>query len=44
VAGERHQLGDVRALVAHPLDAADDVQQRGDESEVAGDGRLSREQ
>ena len=33
-----------RALVAHPLDAADDVQQRGDDAQVARDRRLPCEQ
>ena len=42
--GERDQLGDVHALVAHPLDVLDHVQQRGDQAQVAGDGRLQREQ
>ena len=37
-ARERQQLADVHALVAHPLDAHDHVQQRGDEAQVAGDG------
>ena len=44
VPGERDQLGDVHALVAHPLDVLDHVQQRGDEAQVAGDGRLAGEQ
>ena len=44
VAGERDQLGDVHALVAHPLDVLDQVQQRGDEPQVAGHRRLQREQ
>ena len=38
------QLGDVHALVAHPLDVLDDVQQRGDQPQVARDRRLQREQ
>ena len=41
---QRDQLGDVHALVAHALDVLDDVQQRGDDPQVAGDGRLQREQ
>ena len=44
VAGQRDQLGDVHALVAHPLDVLDHVQQRGDEAQVAGHGRLERQQ
>ena len=44
VAGERHQLGDVHALVAHPLQAPDDVQQGGDQAKVAGHGSLTRQQ
>ena len=42
VAVERDQLRDVHALVAHPLDRADHVQQRGGEPQVAGHGRLQR--
>ena len=41
---ERDQLADVHALVAHPLDVLDDVQQRGDEAQVGGHRRLEREQ
>jgi len=44
VARERHELGDIDALVAHPLDAADDVQQRCDKPKVACDRRLPRQQ
>ncbi len=44
VTGQRHELGDVHALVAHPLDAADDVQQRGDDAQIAGDRSLAGEQ
>ncbi len=44
VAGERHELGDVHALIADPLEAAGDVHQRGNEPQVAGDRRLTREQ
>ena len=44
VAGQRDQLGDVHALIAHPLDVHDHVQQRGDQAQVARDGRLQREQ
>ena len=44
MARERHELGDVHALIADPLDAAGDVHQRGKESQVAGDRRLTREQ
>jgi hypothetical protein len=31
-------------MFTHPLHVLDDVQQRGDEPQVAGDGRLQREQ
>ena len=44
VAGQRDQLGDVHALVAHALDVLDHVQQRGDEPQVAGHRRLQRQQ
>ena len=44
VARQPHELGDVHALVAHPLDAADDVQQRRDDPQVTRDRRLAREQ
>src|ERR1035438_6179547 len=44
MAGERDQLGDVHALVAHLLDAHDHVQQRGDQAQVARGGRLQRKQ
>ena len=44
MAGERQQLADVHALVAHPLDAHDHVQQRGDEPQVAGHRSLAGEQ
>ena len=43
VAGAGDELGDVDALVAHPLDAADDVQQRGDDPQIAGHRRLPGE-
>ena len=39
-----YELGDVHALIAHPLDAADDVQQRRDDPQVAGDRRLPGDQ
>ncbi len=38
------QLGDVDALIADPLDVADDVQHRGGEPQVAGDRGLQGEQ
>ena len=44
VSRERHELGDVHALVAHPLHAANDVQQRGQDPQVAGHRRLACEQ
>ena len=44
VAGERHELGDVHALVAHALDVLDHVQQRRHEAQVAGHRRLEGEQ
>ena len=44
MAGERDQLGDVHALIAHPLDVHDHVQQRRDETQIAGDGSLEGEQ
>ena len=44
MAGQRHELRHVHALVAHPLDVLDHVQQRGDEAQVAGHRRLEREQ
>ena len=44
IAGQRDQFGDVHALVAHPLDASNDVQQRRDDPQVARDGCLTREQ
>jgi hypothetical protein len=44
VAGQRDELGDVHALVAHPLHVLDDVQERRDEPQVARDGRLQGEQ
>ncbi len=44
VARQRDHLGDVHALVAHALDVLDHVQQRRHEPQVAGDGRLQREQ
>ena len=37
-------LAIVHALVAHPLDVLDQVQQRGDEPQVAGDRSLQGEQ
>ena len=39
-----HELADVHALVAHPLDAPDDVQQRRDDPQIASDWRLPRQQ
>ena len=44
MARQLHELGDVHALIAHPLDAADDVQQRRDDPQVASDRRLPGEQ
>ncbi len=44
VAGQRDQLGDVHALVAHALDVLDHVQQRRHQPQVAGHGRLQRQQ
>ena len=44
VARQRHELGDVDALIAHPLDAADHVQQRRDDPQIARHRRLAREQ
>ena len=44
VAGDRDQLGDVDALVAHPLHALHDVEQGRDQAQVGGDRRLRREQ
>ena len=44
VAVERHELGDVHALVAHPLHVLDHVQQRGHHAQVAGHRRLERQQ
>ena len=41
---ERHHLGDVHALVAHPLGVLDHVQQRRDGTEVARHRRLESEQ
>jgi hypothetical protein len=35
-----HELGDVDALVSHPLDVLDHVQQRGHHPQVAGHRRL----
>ena len=44
VAGQRHELGDVHALVSHPLDVLHHVQQRGDDAQVAGHRRLQGQQ
>ena len=44
VAGQRHELRDVHALIAHPLDAADHVQQRRDDPQIARHRRLARQQ
>jgi hypothetical protein len=44
VAGQRDELGDVHALVAHALDVLDDLQQRGDDAQVAGHRGLQRQQ
>ena len=44
VAGQGDQLGDVHALIAHPLDVLDRVQQGRDQPQVASDRRLEREQ
>ncbi len=44
MAGERDELGDVDALVAHALDVLHDVQECGHDAQVAGDGGLQREQ
>src|SRR5579875_2760193 len=44
VARERHERGDVHTLVPHPLHAADDVQQRGDQPQLLGAGRRASEQ
>ena len=38
-----HELGDGHALVAHPLDAAGDVQQRRDDPQISRDRRLACE-
>jgi hypothetical protein len=44
VSRERDQLGHVHALVAHPLDVLDHVQDGRDEAQVRGHGRLEGEQ
>ncbi len=44
VPGEGDQLGDVHALVAHPLDVLDHVQQSRDQAQVPRYRRLQREQ
>ena len=44
VADQRQHLGDVHALVAHPLGVLDHVQQRRDGPQVAGHRRLQRQQ
>ncbi len=44
VAGQGDQLGDVHALVAHALDRLDQVEQRGDQSQVSRHRGLRREQ
>jgi NADH dehydrogenase/NADH:ubiquinone oxidoreductase subunit G len=44
VAVERDELRHVHALVAHPLDVLDHMQQRRDQPEVAGHWRLERQQ
>ncbi len=44
VAGQRHQLGDVHALVAHALDVLDEVQQGRHHAQVAGHRGLKGEQ
>ena len=41
---KRHELRDVDAQVADPLDVDDRVQQRRDQPQVARDRRLTREQ
>ena len=41
---QRHDLGDVHALVAHALGVLDHVQQRRDGPQVAGHRRLQRQQ
>jgi hypothetical protein len=44
VTGQWHELGDVDALVAHPLHAANHVQQRGDDAQVPRHRRLAGQQ
>ena len=44
MAVERHELRHVHALVAHPLDVLDHVEQRRDQPEVTRHRRLQREQ
>ena len=44
VAGERNHLGDVHALIAHPLERLHQVQQGRDQAEVGRHRRLRREQ
>ena len=42
--GDWDQLGDVDALVAHPLDVLHHVQKRGDQAQVSGHRRLGGEE
>ena len=44
VARDREELGDVHALVAHPLGVADDLQERGHDAQVGGHRGLQGEQ
>src|SRR3954453_9064769 len=41
---EQQDLADVHALIAHALDAADHVEQRREQAQVGGDGRLPGDQ
>ena len=44
VAAQRDDLGDVHALIAHPLDRLHDVEQSGDQPQVGRDRLLGGEQ